>query len=252
MEKIKFKLQSIKEKVSSVQCKHTLYYLYLYVRLYKFILVKLIAVGVLLIFPISLFASTKQQETDILDKKVTFRAGSYTASNLLDLLSLKAKAPIGFEEIPCEEERKITINITSGKVREILDEFVREDKRYKWVKIKNVINVMPKDTRDSVLDVKISVFSFTNIDIDDARIAILESYELKTKLAALNLIGSNSTDYDGPLRDMSQFSIDLSNVTVRDILNEVLRQGRNRYWKAYRYGDNNKYFTIWFLTFSPI
>jgi hypothetical protein len=68
--------------------------------------------------------------------------------------------------------------------------------------------------------------------------------DVKTRLPDLGLVGSKTSEYDGPVRDLPVFSIARSEVTLCDLLSEMLRKGYTDYWAIVRFRESNQYVAL--------
>jgi len=176
--------------------------------------------------------------------------------SILLKIAYEYDVPIGLEEALTGSElsnKAIRINIHNGNLRDVLDELTAQDPRYEWKLVDGVINVFPKAYRDELLkDILETQVQNLNIkprtDKLHIRGAITDLPEVKSKLEMANVIpmniGFTSVDFAPPSRE---FSLNVERIKVRDILNQILKTSRWRYWIVSRYGDNNEQLVINFF-----
>ncbi len=170
---------------------------------------------------------------------------SYAVRDIFWLTDVPYGMSVAFENAVTDE---IKINSTPKKtvVKDLLDEVIKYDSRYQWNETNGVVNVSPKNDYP-IMDVRIAEFK---IDIlfpaprlpitKDTQFPILnelekkliETKEFQAYLKERNLLARTpNADKHGfmccgfvgkPVQ--TRISIDLKNATVREILNEIVRQ----------------------------
>jgi hypothetical protein len=182
---------------------------------------------------------------DVLDKRANLVLDNASPVTLLRTLSATSRVPIGIETIPSDSGSTVSIQIVDGTVRQVLDQIVKADPRYRWEVREGVINLLPNERNDSLLDVTIVHFNFQDMDAEDVPAAILALPEVQAHLSAMRIVASKGVMYEGPVRKLPVFSITLSNVTVKEILNEILRRRYSNFWKVEINGHEQKRVSIW-------
>lgn len=129
------------------------------------------------------------------------------------------------------KEHLFSINITDGKLEEVLNVIVKQMENYKWELSDGVFNIVPirgRDTRfESLLNMKISKFSFKKGDNVEAISDLLVTLpELKTFLKVNDLYFNPSREgfdfqLDAQLNRKINGAMDFSEITFRDLLNKV-------------------------------
>ncbi len=211
-----------------------------------FLMIRLVLVVGLMAVPTVSLAQAPDDE--VLAKRARVSQNRALPSSVLRLLSATSRIPIGFELIPSvreEDELRISINVMNGTVRDVLDHLVKQDPRYRWEIQDGIINVLPVEANGSILDVMVPFFNIQDVDAEDVPRALLDLSEVQSRLWILGLVGSNTVQYDGPVRDLPLFSLSMTNVTVRDILNEILRRGHSKSWEVSTRGKRKKQVSIW-------
>lgn len=165
----------------------------------------------------------------------------------LSSLANEYGVPIGLEVANERGEPKISLDFEGRPLREILDAIIAQDHRYEWKLIDGVINVFPKTARDLVLKdlLETRVRHFT-IDKGTGRfdigVRITEIPEVRAKLeragisyGAGGFISNADFAEAGP-----EFALDVSGLTLREILNRIVATSETRYWIVNRVvGENN-------------
>ena len=110
---------------------------------------------------------------------------------------------------------------------------------------KGVVNVRPVQNANSILDLQIAHFRVKDANVEDIREAITALPEVKTWLT-LNNVSARSliVTVGGLKRDTQRVSIELAGLTLREIMNAVVRRRGMHEWSFVRYGKNQQYLNI--------
>jgi hypothetical protein len=186
------------------------------------------------------------QCNDQLTRKVSaFKVSGTTAHVILQRLAGQYKIPIGLESLPEEETPKgITVEVKEGTVRDVLDAVVEADPRYEWKVVDGVINVFPRERKDSLLTTVVSDYKIYQLNRDEIKESITEVPEIKSKLSSLGIQRRDVVSLPMESKQLTPFTLNLHNVTMRKILNEVLRESGSHYWVVLRYGEQSKFVTV--------
>jgi len=199
-------------------------------------------------------ATTKQSGTLVDESVVEVNIQESNIHLALSKLSDQYKLPIGLEVAADDDllkERNVSVRVKAGTVKDVLDAVASECPDYTWELKEDVINVFPKrPNRDPVLEnilaVKLKAFA---IEKGTARIEftkdVLSSHELSSLLEAnrLNVEYEIFSKHDiGSLG--RRFSVNVSDVTVRSLLNRVIKRSETKYWLLNRYGENRQYLLL--------
>lgn len=173
---------------------------------------------------------------------------------MLSRLSAATRIPIGLEVSPNDDllfDREMKLHIQKATVRAALDSIVKQNPLYTWRIINGVVNVFPTDAnRDhlirAVLETKLERFA---IERGTSRFALRQNVttlsEVKSVLAKGNVHPENqsfmSRDFDPLGRN---FSLQVSNVSVSELLNRVIRDSQTNYWVVVRKGERKEYFVL--------
>jgi hypothetical protein len=173
---------------------------------------------------------------------------------LLSRLSDATRIPIGLEVSPNDDllaDREMKLHIQKATVRIALDSVVKQNPLYTWRIINGVVNVFPTNAnRDhlirAVLETKLERFT---IERGMSRFALRQTVtalsEVKSVLAKENVHPENqsfmSRDFEPVGRN---FSLQVSNVSVTELLNRVIRDSQTNYWVVVRQGERKEYFVL--------
>ncbi len=189
-------------------------------------------------------AATRNQSESIAAKRIE----SFTISNAdmhlcLQRLSFQNGIPIGLEMLPeirgSAPEVYFDIDVRDRRLGEVLDEIVASDDRYLWKEVNGAINVFPAKRVDTFLDVVLPEFRLENTTRASVLAAITRNELFLARTSALGICdrtitsGSLVRDADG-----RRMNISLTEASVRDILNELIKQDSRRYWVVQIYGLN--------------
>jgi len=185
----------------------------------------------------------QQPKLNALDQDVSgFELHEVSPSLVLERVARSRNAPIGFEVTP-QESYKINVIIKQGTVKNVLDQIVQADPRYEWTEADGVINVSPRVNKSPILETIVQQFSVEQVKRVDAISAIFELPEVRAAEMDVKRRDFGSLPAK-PYYSAPQFSLKLRNVTVRTILNEIMKAGGDNYWVFFRYGDHNEYFSV--------
>ena len=209
----------------------------------------LISYLTLLITGLLLVSTAQDGRSSLLNQKVhSIEISKANAHEVLGDLSKQYSIPIGVECSPYEDQEKTSdwpIKISDGNVRQVLDAFVKVKPDYKWEEVDGVINIFPIVARELILDIVIKDYLVKDKTPAEIVNTITDLPEVRTKLEELGL----RRDYTTPLplappKRSSRLSFSMHNVTVRDVLNRLIKTTNNKYWVIYRLGDDHKLFAM--------
>ena len=166
---------------------------------------------------------------------------------LLARLSQRFGFPQGVE-IDGEVPGGLTsVRIADGTVADIVDNLVRRLPNYKWEIIDGVLNVMPQEHRDSVLDVRIHALHLRRCTPADFPRAIASVPEIKEWLVKNGAVEHTPVAVVGSVSlpgTIPRFSTDAKDRTLREILNILVKSHGLLRWAVTRYGEGGKYLSI--------
>jgi len=182
-----------------------------------------------------------------LDKPIkSFKVVAPAVSVALQRLANENDVPIGFEAaLPgassaTKEPGSIRISVESGTVRDVLNAIVAAEPIYVWREMDGVINVLPRQHADSLLDVVLSRFEVNQVGKGEARRTLLATLEVKRWMVRTGVQERTFFTLPGGTgEDSAPISLNLTNVSVRTVLNTMLRTGAFRYWvySPYKFDD---------------
>ena len=173
---------------------------------------------------------------------------------LLSKFAYERNIPIGFEVASNDDllaDGSVNVQIARGTVRDVLDAIVAQKPIYTWRVEDNVINVFPKEAnRDhllkAVLETTIKDYSIArNTNHFTFRESIIKLPEVQ-RILEINQIKSGN-ELLSPLDRASlgrDFSLRMSNATLKSLLNRVIRDSKARYWIVNRFGDDREYLLL--------
>lgn len=192
----------------------------------------------------------QRAKEQLLNQKVTsFEVTKAVPGTVLQRLANAYQVPVGLEAMPEGEagqaNRKIDIRIQLGTVRDVLDAIVYADQRYTWKETNGFINVLPQKERDRFLEAVIRDFHLRDVNKEDAINALLQLPEVKDKVNQSGAVRREVQILPAtPISTLPRFSLNMHTVTVRQVLNEIMKKTSCYYWVFFKYGDHNKYFSI--------
>jgi hypothetical protein len=199
-------------------------------------------------------ATTKQSGTLVDEPVVEVNIRERNIHLALSKLANQYKLPIGLEVAADDDllkERNLSVRVKAGTVKDVLDAVASQCPDYTWELKEDVINVFPKQPNrdpllENILAVKLKSFA---IEKGTARIeftkAVVSSHELSSLLEAngLNVEYEIFSKHDiGALG--RGFSVNVSDVTVKSLLNQVIKRSETKYWLLNRYGENRQYLLL--------
>ena len=188
---------------------------------------------------------------DLLDRSVgPIKIKCESIDEILEILSVSYKIPIGISLADAKKspDRQIDVNLPEMVLKSVLDFLVMQDPRYKGKVEGNVVNFFPVKDYDplvtSLLDTNLSRVSFSSqLRLSDIRYEIFDLPEINAKLVQANVaplmfeMGIPSTDKIGA-------SLKFSNLSLRELLDQITLNTSRRFWRLARWGDANKYIAL--------
>lgn len=160
-------------------------------------------------------------------------------------LATTYRVPIGLEDVSQGQNITHAINLTfsGGTVGDLLDQFTKAERQYKWAVIDGVINICPSNISESLLEVGIFDFTVQNARVTEVVQDLIQLPEVKKKL---NKLGVQYVSINGLTESTEKHSLDLDNLRMREILNKVLKANKRFFWAVSRHGDDNEYLSFTF------
>lgn len=195
-----------------------------------------VAVAVTMLFS-SLSAPSAQTEPPNHEKLAAMRLENVRIEaqgirQLFSRLALSYDIPIGIEIATNENEiAEYSLDLKDGSLSDLLTKFVTEHKEYRWEISGGAVNIVPNDGfRDAVLeqilDTEISRMSIReNTSCGEFERKVFSTPELRQILEATGMT-SGDGHLSGPYIPQlgRHFSLDVSNMRLRTILNRVISE----------------------------
>jgi hypothetical protein len=172
---------------------------------------------------------------------------------LLTELSFSYNIPIGMEMAPHDDEfTTYTLDLKKGTLKDLLNQFVRQHNQYTWEIKDGAVNIFPKSNfRDPVLDellkVQISKFSVKENSGCWALVDSLTNTVEVQKVLKTHGITRSGLNFSGAYFPQvgRRFKLDVSDMTVKTILNKVIKESPiAKIWLIKRHSLNQT-FVIW-------
>ncbi len=151
-------------------------------------------------------------------------------------------------EVP-PERQLISVRVSKGTVADVLDTVLAQEPNYEWAEVNGVVNVMPKQRSNSLLNLQIANFHIRNANFFAIQPAIVSLPELKAWRARNHITEQDIFNDDiatSPVGTkngytLPRISLDLGHATVQEILNRIVKARRFRWWYVHRFGHNGQY-----------
>jgi hypothetical protein len=176
-----------------------------------------------------------------------------SAVNVLQSLGNAARKfdiPIGTELNDKLPETAVSIDVSDGTVADVISAILEHAPGYTWIEKNGVVDILPKENTNSILDLKIGHFKVQHATPNFIRPAIASLPEVKAWLSRNHVVersratASILIGADGKT-DEPRVSLEMRNVTLREIMNSlIVKKGGPRSWSFSRYGDSNMYLNI--------
>lgn len=181
---------------------------------------------------------------NVLEKQITVSLQSVSVKDALLYISGKSKVRIGFIGVIGDEgNKKVTLDIRQGSVRQVLNELITQVDSYKWDISNDIINVLPTYCQNKVAALKIDFLELSDKKLDEVGTAILDAPEVRIGITNMGVSKTEELKYSGAPR-RSLVSIVLSNQTVREGLNEIASKGFASFWSLEMRGEKNEFVRI--------
>ncbi len=172
---------------------------------------------------------------------------------LLSEIAYKYNIPIGIEVSPDDDllkDRNIIVQINGGTLKDVLDTIIKQNSLYSWDIEDGVVNVFPRSNREplltAILEAQIESFSIEKkTGRFKFREELTERPEVKNILDAYGVTADNQVYI---MRDVmplgKSFSLNVSNMKVKLILNRVIKESETKCWIINRDGDRKQYLLL--------
>jgi hypothetical protein len=171
----------------------------------------------------------------------------------LSEIAYKYSVPVGVEVSPEDDllkEGNIIVQIENGTLQDILNSIVSQNPLYSWRIEDGVVNVFPRGQREpllkALLEANIQTFS---IEEGTSRFKFRESLtkspELKIILDKYGVTSNNEIFLSRDIAVLGHgFCFKVSNMTVKSILNQVIKESETKYWIVNKSGANKQYLLL--------
>jgi hypothetical protein len=163
---------------------------------------------------------------------------------ILKEVSTRCRVPIGLERaLSATDSSEIKIDIKEGTIRDALDAVIQGDPRYDFRVVGGVINFSPKVQRDpflaDLLETRIKNFRIEKgTGLWDIRANISQLPEISAKLKGGDVLPVIVAFMSADFSEASPgFGMEVHDVTLRELLNNIVRTSDTKYWTIRRYGD---------------
>jgi hypothetical protein len=152
--------------------------------------------------------------------------------------------PSGLELNKGFEYRAISVRVVHGTVANVLDAIIAQAPDYKWLDTDGVVNVIPKRDAKSILNLRLAHFRAQNADVAELSQMIASLPEVREWLVENRVTERSVHGLLGPVAPPVEVSLDLRNLTLRELLNSIVKQPGVSGWSFSRYGDHGQYLQI--------
>jgi hypothetical protein len=168
---------------------------------------------------------------------------------LLSRASNKFKIPLGIElnkELP---HQIVSVHIAKGSVADLFSVIVDKAPGYKWVEQDGVVDILPREHADGMLDLHISRFAVKDATSIQVREAIDALPEVEIWFKQNGVVDQSPIDVNvfAPTRGrlaLPRVSLRLHDVTLRGVLNRIVRKPPLNGWTVSRYGNRAQYLNV--------
>jgi hypothetical protein len=169
-----------------------------------------------------------------------------TLTSALDAMGLRYKVHFGLEYSQNDQDKTpITLDLSADNVNSVLNDLIGQKPEYQWSIRDGVYDLFPKQNLVSLLDAQIRFFSIENASLKEASKAIDELPEVRDWLAKQGVtrreleLGSSNQSPD------LRVSLTLTGVTLRCVLNRLVKVMGGVDWIVVRYGEKQQYIAIY-------
>jgi hypothetical protein len=132
------------------------------------------------------------------------------------------------------DENEVGPVIEARTVREVLDALTVFFPEYSWSEIDGVIDISPAGAPDSMLDTMVYDLHVKNKTVNQIKYMIYNTPEVKQALQNSGTKLSNDPEATWQSVDEGRYSFAFHKMTVRQIMNQLIRKTNVKYWVAMR------------------
>lgn len=185
-------------------------------------------------------ANASKETTTLSLKPVRdFSVEGYGLLQVISVAQAEFGLRFGIEFCGQTARKPISIHVQNGTVATVLNSLVGQVPSCAWSETNGVIDLMPQQNRDSLLEVKIAHFRVEDAPEWDIRSAILSRPEVQAWLSR-NHVKERSIFGEETFRS-PLVSLATSDTTLRSLLNQTLTKSAFKTWLVARYGSKNEY-----------
>jgi hypothetical protein len=132
------------------------------------------------------------------------------------------------------DEKEVGPVIEARTVREVLDAWTVFSPGYSWSEIDGVIDISPAGSPDSMLDTMVYDLRVKNKTVNQIKYMIYNTPEVKQALQNSGSKLSNDPESTWQSVDEGRYSFAFHKMTVRQIMDQLIRKTNTKYWVAMR------------------
>lgn len=190
--------------------------------------------------PLSAQNTAKREWKEMSHISVTIDLTDVHSSDVLEYIARTYHVPCGVQinsEMSSEtHDERISLHLSQVDIGTALDALVAANPRYRWEASEGVIHLSPAAGAGGVLDTRIANVHIQNRTQEQAEQEIVELPEIQAELNRLHLQSGNFEHWSiNKYADAIRISVDLSNTTLRQLLDCISRQ--TNYWSVSRFGN---------------
>lgn len=173
--------------------------------------------------------------------------------NLIEALqeaSYRYRLPVGIEaDLQEKGSKQVSLNMPSGTAADLFDALIRQTPDYQWNETNGVADVTRRKGVTSIIDVKVKRIHLASATPDMIHNAIVSLPEVQTWLREnhiterSNVTGSILVGRNNQT-DQPRASINASDVSLKEILNAIVKKAGFHYWIVGHYEDHGQYLSI--------
>lgn len=169
---------------------------------------------------------------------------------LIDSLSWQRESiPVGIA-LSANDDGLSRLNFkpSSLSVRDILNSIVSADPRYKWNLENGVINLLPAVGNPSLLDTRLAEFKKENAMTESLFKSLENMPEVRQRATELGMDGPLPRLFRFGSVDTRKFTVHCQNCSVRDVLNEIVRQNGSSWMYREYINKGKKTYRFWYIS----
>ena len=173
---------------------------------------------------------------------------------LLSRFSEKTGIPVGLEVSTTDDlsiSKSFKLQIERGTLADVLNAIVMQDPVYKWRIREGVVNILPQESyRDPLLK------ELVNADLEKFsikrglgkfgfRLNLSTATAVKTVLDRYRVVQDNQSFMSRDFTSLGHnYELEVTHISVLDLLNRVIRESQTKYWIMQRYGEHRQFFVV--------